>query len=103
MIIPQGSSGGEGIQTFDRFCGKALNDRVAAEQPAASVPITSKINVTNFSSISYYSNVRLISKIELEQNVHSIIIDIHASANKRPPHLFHFKLRSTNKYKIKMC
>ena len=56
------------------------------------------INVTNFSSISYYSKVRLISKIELEQNFHSTILDIHASANKRHPHLFHFKLCSTNKY-----
>ena len=55
-----------------------------------------KIHVTSFSRISYYSNVRLISKIELEQNFHSIILDIHASANERPPHLFHFKLRSTN-------
>ena len=57
------------------------------------------INVTSFSSISYYSNVRLISKIELEQNLQSIKLDVHASANKHPPHLFCFKLRSTNKYK----
>ena len=56
------------------------------------------INVTSFSSISYYSNVRLISKIELEQNFHSIILDIHASANERPSHLFCFKLRTMNKY-----
>ena len=54
--------------------------------------------VTSFSSFSYYSNLRLISKIELEKNVHSIIFDIHASANERPLHLFRFKLRSTNKY-----
>ena len=46
------------------------------------------INVTSFSSISYYSNVRLISKIELEQNFQSIILDVHASANKRSSHLF---------------
>ena len=32
------------------------------------------MNVTSFSSISYYSNARLISKIELEQNFQSIII-----------------------------
>ena len=40
----QGSSGsvGEGTMTFDRFCGKALNDRVAADQPSSSVAITSK-------------------------------------------------------------
>ena len=48
------------------------------------------INVTSFSSISYYSNVRLISKIELEQNFQSIILDVHASANERPPQLFSF-------------
>ena len=41
---------------------------------------------------SYYRNVRLISKIELEQNFHSIILDIHASANKHPPHLFSFQV-----------
>jgi hypothetical protein len=42
VIIPHGfSSLGDGIQTFDRFCGQALNDRVAAGLPAASVPITS--------------------------------------------------------------
>ena len=57
-----------------------------------------QINVTSFSSISYYSNVRLISKLELEQNFQSIILDVHASANERPPHLFRFKLCSTNKY-----
>ena len=56
------------------------------------------MHVTNFSSISYHSNVRLISKIELEQNLYSIILDIHASANERPSHIFSFKLRSTNKY-----
>lgn len=45
IIIPQGSSGsvGEGTMTFDRFCGKALNDRVAADQPSSSVAITSKL------------------------------------------------------------
>ena len=37
--------------------------------------------VTSFSSISYYSNVRLISKIELGQKFQSIILDVHASAN----------------------
>ena len=42
VIIPQGTSGGNGEGTFDRFCGQALNDRVAADQPAASVPITSE-------------------------------------------------------------
>ena len=57
-----------------------------------------RINVTSFSSISFSSNVRLIWKIELEQNFQSTILDIHASANKRPQHLFRFKLRSTNKY-----
>ena len=57
------------------------------------------IHVTSFSSISYYRNVRLISKIELEQNFQSIILDVHASANECLPHLFRFKLRSTNKYK----
>ena len=31
------------------------------------------VHVTSFSSISYYSYVRLISKIELEQNFQSII------------------------------
>ena len=45
------------------------------------------MNVTSFSSISYYSNARF-SKIELEQNFHSIILNIHASANERPPHPF---------------
>ena len=39
-------------------------------------------NVTSISSISYYSNVRLISKIELEHNFQSIKLYIHASANK---------------------
>ena len=39
----------------------------------------SGINVTSFSSISYYSNVRLISKIELEQNFLSIILYIVGS------------------------
>ena len=34
--------------------------------------VSGRINVTSFSSISYYSNVRLISKIELEQNFQSI-------------------------------
>ena len=43
------------------------------------------IYVTSFSSISYYSNVRLVSKIELEQNFQSTILDVHASANERPP------------------
>ena len=56
------------------------------------------IYVTSFSGISYYSNVRWISKIELEQNFQSIKLDVHASANKCPPHLFCFKLCSTNKY-----
>jgi len=42
VIIPQGTSGSNGEGTFDRFCGQALNDRVAADQPAASVPITSE-------------------------------------------------------------
>ena len=37
--------------------------------------------VTSFSSISYYSNVRLISKIELERIFQSIILDIHAILN----------------------
>ena len=60
--------------------------------------VLGKIYVTSFSSTSYYSNVRLISKIELEQNLQSTILDIHASANERPPHLFYFKLRGTNKY-----
>ena len=46
------------------------------------------IYVTSFYSISYYSNVRLISKIELEQNFQSIILDIHASANEHPLILF---------------
>ena len=31
----------------------------------------SAIHVTSFSSISFYSNVRLISKLELEQNFQS--------------------------------
>ena len=35
------------------------------------------INVSSFSSISYYSNVRLISKIELEQNFQPIIFNSH--------------------------
>ena len=43
------------------------------------------IYVTSSFSISYYSVLRLISKIELEQNVHSITLDIHASANERSP------------------
>ena len=49
---------------------------------------TSKmIYVTRFSSISYYSNVRLISKIEFEQNFQSTILDVHVSANERPLHI----------------
>ena len=46
-----------------------------------SLPITvaTGINVTSFSSIPYYSNVRLISKMYLAQNFHSITLDIHAS------------------------
>jgi len=42
-MLKKGSSQsvGEGTMTFDRFCGKALNDRVAADQPASSVAITS--------------------------------------------------------------
>ena len=44
------------------------------------------IYVTSFSSIPYCSNVRLISKMYLEQNSHTL--DIHTSTNKRPPHLF---------------
>ena len=42
-------------------------------------------DVTSFYCISYYSNVRLISKLELEQNLQSTILDILASANERPP------------------
>ena len=34
-----------------------------------------------------FHNLRLISKIELEQNFQSITLDVHASANKHPPHL----------------
>ena len=33
----------------------------------------------------------------MEQNFHSITLNIHASANKRPPYLFRFKQHSTNK------
>ena len=55
------------------------------------------INVTNFFSIPYYRSVRLISKMYLEQNSCSITLDIHASTNKRPPHLFRFKPHSANK------
>ena len=40
---------------------------------------TDYILVTSFSSIPYYSNVRLISKMYLAQNFHSITLDIHAS------------------------
>ena len=42
--------------------------------PSCAAPQQLNINVTTFSSISYYSNVRLISKIELEQNFQSITI-----------------------------
>ena len=49
------------------------------------------IHVTSFPSISYYSIVRLISKIELEQNFQSTILDVHASAKERPPHLSLFQ------------
>ena len=50
-------------------------------------------HVTSFSSISYYSTMRLISKLELEQSSHSIILDIHASANERPQHTLLFVLK----------
>ena len=53
--------------------------------------------VTSFSSIPYYSNVRLISKMYLEQNSCSITLDFHASTNEHPPHLFLFKPHSANK------
>ena len=52
--------------------------------------------VTSFYSIPYYSNMRLISKMYLEQNSRSITLDIHASMNERPPHLFRFKPHRAN-------
>ena len=57
---------------------------------------SSGINVTSFSSIPYYSNERLISKIELVQDLQSIALglDVHASTNKRLFYLPSFKLRS---------
>ena len=55
------------------------------------------INVTSFSSIPYFSNMRSISKMYLEQNSHSITLDIHASTVEGPPHPFHFKPHSANK------
>ena len=51
------------------------------------------IYVTSFSSILHYSNVRLISKIELEQSFQSITLDVHASANERPPRPSLFQAR----------
>ena len=60
------------------------------------------IDVTSFSSISYYSNVRLVSKIELEQNFQSTILDVHASANERPPHLSLFQATQHKKYQFKI-
>ena len=51
--------------------------------------LSMQLHVTSFSSISYYSNVRLISKIELEQNFQSITLHVHASANERPPLLLY--------------
>ena len=55
------------------------------------------INVTSFSSIPNYSNVRLISKMYLEQKSRSITLDIHGSTHKRPQRVFCFKLHSVNK------
>ena len=55
------------------------------------------IYVTSFSSNPYYSNVRLISKLYLEQNSRSITLDIQASTVERPPYLFRFKQHSANK------
>ena len=55
------------------------------------------IHVTSSSSIPYYSNLRLISKMYLEQNSLSITLDIHASMKEHPPHLFRFKPHSANK------
>ena len=70
VIIPQGSSGGDGIQTFDRFCGQALNDRVAADQPASSVPITSKLFLLN-SFLSWQHLVWKLSKFWTEIERHN--------------------------------
>ena len=56
------------------------------------------VYVTNFSSISYYSNVRLISKIELERDLQSIALEVHASTHKLPFYLPPFQLCSSNKY-----
>ena len=59
-----------------------------------SICSPSFINVTSFSSIPYYSNVRLILKKYLEQNSRSITLDTHASTVEHPPHLFCFKPHS---------
>ena len=61
-----------------------------------------EIYVTSFFSITKYSNVRLISKMYLEQNSRSITLDIHASTVEHPPHLFRFKphRHSANKVSV---
>ena len=64
---------------------------VPAQDPTVQLRVKSSIYVTSFSSIPYDSNVRLISKMYLEQNNSSITLDIHASTYEHPPHLFSFQ------------
>ena len=52
------------------------------QNPVFRSPLYLFIYVTSFSSISYYSNVRLISKVEFEQDLQSIAWDVHASTKK---------------------
>ena len=61
------------------------------------------MHVISFSIISYYSNMRLISKMYLEQNCRYITLDIHASTVERPPHLFLLKPHSANKLIFSFC
>ena len=49
------------------------------------------IHITSFSSISYYSNLRLILKMWQEHRHPFYILDIHVSTTKRPRSLFRFK------------
>ena len=56
------------------------------------------VYVTSFFSIPYYSNVRLVSKIELEQDLQSIAWDVHASTNKCPLKIFYKTAPNTMNY-----
>ena len=56
------------------------------------------VHVTSFSSLPYYSNMRLISKMYSEQNSHSITLDIHASTVERPLTQILLSFSSTHVY-----